>query len=707
MALRTKTVEYPFASNVTTLAAATRLDITGTTIVIPETASRTFRSVIVEVSVHDNLTVAASLTSWLIGIKLGAVAFSDVTTTVTVTNSGDNQAYQFTRDVTAYFVTNFSGNQQAAQVGVQFGGVITLPITVKIIITYEYDDGLSVLDSGTLTAGNVNNVTDSTKSWAVDGFRNNYIKITGGTGSGQVRYIASNTATIISVSPVFTTGPDATSTYELLPGRVKTIRLPIESQTTQLTNSLAELGANQIPNLDSFIPEANEQILFKWFESVFNNGGNATTDFNLALALDAEAEVSRGTLEMALNSADWGKDIWVRNDMTTSATHAFKARSSTTARFSLLSTLLCVTYVYNAMDTTSVINSLAIPFGADAGLGHTSGAPARIRIPVWIEEPGTITLKQSGFLLSLNEATTQDFSVDVGAQSARTYTLTSGSLQTGPYHLMHRIDAGSAGGVAALTLARGLNNIDIDWYVTNISAFSNVTGILFLNYTSDIHADGEGVHNHTTVWSIFEGANVLATHRSGTPTALFNIPESNWFHNGLGFCILGPTLAVSTSFLGLEAEILSGETPGEGWRELYSAGIKAEGEMHLVLSYVSDKGQFQRWTGDPDASKLALETSRNYKLNSGTGGPLGLFAYLTYHAITFDINKTSGNYDGDGEDIPVGFYRTDTKEQILEATTGVSGAISAVWYDDTIKIFMEGREDDDHVARSADFFAGS
>ena len=75
--MRTKSIEYAFPQNVASLATATRYDFGAITIYIPETASRTFRSVIVEVTCMDNVTVAASMTANLIGIKLGAVAFDD------------------------------------------------------------------------------------------------------------------------------------------------------------------------------------------------------------------------------------------------------------------------------------------------------------------------------------------------------------------------------------------------------------------------------------------------------------------------------------------------------------------------------------------------------------------------------------------------------------------------------------------------------
>lgn len=67
--------------------------------------------------------------------------------------------------------------------------------------------------TGTATAGASTTLTNSVKTWAVNQWTNYQVRITAGTGVGQVRTIASNTATILTVSSAWTTIPDATSQY--------------------------------------------------------------------------------------------------------------------------------------------------------------------------------------------------------------------------------------------------------------------------------------------------------------------------------------------------------------------------------------------------------------------------------------------------------------------------------------------------------------
>lgn len=67
--------------------------------------------------------------------------------------------------------------------------------------------------SGTATAGAANTLTDSGKTWETNRWRYGWIELTGGTGAGQYREIASNTGTVITVTRNWSTQPDNTTTY--------------------------------------------------------------------------------------------------------------------------------------------------------------------------------------------------------------------------------------------------------------------------------------------------------------------------------------------------------------------------------------------------------------------------------------------------------------------------------------------------------------
>lgn len=72
---------------------------------------------------------------------------------------------------------------------------------------------LAQLATGTATAGAATTLTNSTKTWTVNQWTNSQIRIIAGTGAGQVRTIASNTGTVLTVSTAWSVNPDATSQY--------------------------------------------------------------------------------------------------------------------------------------------------------------------------------------------------------------------------------------------------------------------------------------------------------------------------------------------------------------------------------------------------------------------------------------------------------------------------------------------------------------
>jgi hypothetical protein len=86
----------------------------------------------------------------------------------------------------------------------------------KLIATPSWVDTNYVsFATGTTTSGGINTLTNSTKNWSTDQWRNYQIRITTGTGAGQIRSISSNTTTVITVSTNWATQPDSTSNYSI------------------------------------------------------------------------------------------------------------------------------------------------------------------------------------------------------------------------------------------------------------------------------------------------------------------------------------------------------------------------------------------------------------------------------------------------------------------------------------------------------------
>jgi hypothetical protein len=94
-----------------------------------------------------------------------------------------------------------------------------LPSTIgtdgKLIATPSIVDGaFRSFATGTATSATGTTLTNTTKFWAASQWINSQLRITGGTGAGQIRTITANTADTLTVA-TWTTTPDATSTYAI------------------------------------------------------------------------------------------------------------------------------------------------------------------------------------------------------------------------------------------------------------------------------------------------------------------------------------------------------------------------------------------------------------------------------------------------------------------------------------------------------------
>jgi hypothetical protein len=645
MATRSNTVSYAFAHDATSLNAATRRDLSAITVQIDETSSRTFTSVRVEVTCRGNETTGTSMTSRLIGIKIDAVAFSDTTKSETISTTGDQQSFRFVQDVTSYFNTNFTGSSHSVQVGLQFGALATINHCARLVISYIYDDA------------------------------------------------------------------SATT-------RTKTAYFPLDSAASTLTTTLTEIGTNQIPQLTGvggILPEASITIRDQFLWVMANEGHDSgTTDDQLALGIDAEAETQFGVLEQALDSSPWMELWWKRTDISAGSAHAFKARSVvTTGRFPQLCAIYVVTYSYDESASTRILNSLRVPFPNEPGVfgGATSGLQSKTSVVVPIEEPGTITLVQSGVLGAYNmpNSALSGLNIAVGSQSHRAYTpSTLYNSPAGQQTVCQRFDSGGAAG-SGITLARGENELTLSWYRTSTgsgAAGYGMSAIALLNYTSDKATAGSGAHNHTIeLWGGGTDAVGSATYRDYTFQP--SIPESDYWVSCFGLRL--DYLQAGRGMVGLLAERLSGEGLADGWETLLTSGFCVSNETSVNTLWCNASSRFDRHPADPDARRLAVESSRSWRISSfldgtnGHGGWSAFVALITYHTLTHSVSGTSSGYDSTGASIAVNVHRVDTGELLYQATTSSGGGYSFTAYSNVTQLFAEARQDATHVARSDHF----
>jgi hypothetical protein len=648
MATRVKTIEYATTTTITTLAAATNRDLTSpTSIYIPETP--TFKSVVLYVDCTNDIssTSAASLTAPIISITLGAAAISTLTLSNPLANSGEKEVWQFSRDVTSYFTTNWTGTGMTWSVRVNFTGMATANHSAKVIITYEYDD----------------------------------------TAAKQI----------------------------------KTIRIPIESTRTQLTTSWQTVGGTTaIPAIKNFgaspyLPETGITIRQIFLEMWGNAGTASTTDFTWQTRIAGGTAIDTYRHEAALNSATWTHVILDITTQTLTSESSLECISiGITNRLCTIGGMIVVTYEFNPTTSTTIYNSLMIGAVDTQGwIGGTTEADGGVwERTIYIEEPDTITLKESALCLFQNDSGTYTFNVRVSGNTAeqttiQAYVNTAGGIQCGTYSLVHRIDAGGQKGQSGVSLKRGRNLYRVIFYSGTAQAGWNLSGFLILNYTSSKHTSGVGAHTHSVYQHVTDNITAAGSRVNTSDTITPSLPET--YYNLIGFLYwVNYNIGASTdnNFV-IDAEVASTDVlqGGNGWQSLYQGTTRSDNENMNGWIYAAARTNFTRWNGDPDPDRLNIKTGRKYRLSNGALWTGSMGYWYTYNTITYTVSGTCAGFSGDGSGIGVDIFRKNTTIQddlILNLTTTTGGIFTGQWVDNTDTLYAAARQDDTHVGRSAD-----
>lgn len=205
----------------TTVAAASLTATGGTTstIVTNQTLARSLAGYLIHVLSGPNAGVTLTIVSNTIG--------SNATITVATQGSAFTASTVYRLGTPVWYVVG-AGTLAAGSFRkydwatntwttlVNTGLPATLGTDAKLVTTPSWiNTAYASFATGTATAGGASTLTNSGKNWTVNSWTNYQIRIVSGTGAGQIRTIASNTATVVTTSAAWTTQPDATSVYEI------------------------------------------------------------------------------------------------------------------------------------------------------------------------------------------------------------------------------------------------------------------------------------------------------------------------------------------------------------------------------------------------------------------------------------------------------------------------------------------------------------
>lgn len=637
MATHVKTVRYAATTRLTalatatTLAGATRHDFAAIPTYLPET-TRQILSAWIQVSARDANTTAYDFDGARIGIRTGdfganpvaSATWDDLDITLNTADSGDHERLFVSRDITAYIEPRDQivlGNPTTfeLQIGVAFATETASNvngITAEVFITYEYDD--------------------------------------------------------------------AASTH------IKTIQIPIQSHHATLTTSAVEVGttggtsnapANQIPQLTGaggFLPESGVTIRQSYLVVMANEGApSGTTDFTPTLGIDA-ATSARATIEQALTTGATYFDIAHLSELgspATTAAHAFKAYADLTARLENLGAILVVTYEFTASSATQLV-SIEVPVRAGGELPSAAAGAAwtdahDLVVEVEVQEPATITIKQSGILVHWARAGNGPVPYLASAgQTERGYGYIS-LARDGASMIVHRCDHSSS----TWALARGKNSLALKALELSASSQNGnhpFTATAIINYHCGKATDGCGVHARTIKWAYGHASTEANTRKEFTSAVSIEATRR----------IFGANAAVfNREQLDVELmmQTLSGDDIYPRWR--VARGQRSTGYSDLGQRLVNF--DVTDWIADVD-----IEASRKWTVGAPAAVSAGLTLALTYHCISYTF---AGNFTVDGAaptDGTLDLFEGASGKRLGQITNAVASAYSFTVYDDTILYYV-------------------
>jgi hypothetical protein len=266
---------------------------------------------------------------------------------------------------------------------------------------------------------------------------------------------------------------------------------------------------------------------------------------------------------------------------------------------------------------------------------------------------------------------------------------------------MRRIDSGAIGGSGLDTITQGFDGL-VSRYFTNSTTLgsigSNPSGVFLLNYVSQKHAEGDGVHNHTTYWLNRPYTSVTLGYRyQYAPTITPDIPETNYYVSCNCYNVFLQTggSAASTLYYSFQAEKYDGVNANGGWEELHSSNYYTDAEIGPSITWVRAGDPFKRFPNDP-LSDMSLETVRDYKFETQPNNAhFQVLQMVTYASKTYVYSGTYSNAPA-GDTVIIRAYaqrlggQYSQIYQLMDTGSAGSGSFTFPWFYNASGSISEG-----------------
>jgi len=429
----------------------------------------------------------------------------------------------------------------------------------------------------------------------------------------------------------------------------------------------------------------------------------ADPDPQLNLSLDAEAAWGDGAPNDALLGGSYYYRLLKRPDINVSSSHVLSASTTNTGTpFPCLTAVLYATYEYDARETTSVFNSLMIPIFDETGCigGNTPSLQTRYRRTFPIVDEGPIQLRKSGAKIWFGDGAGVTTNFRVNSQSYASYTWAA-SVRGGSMVFQRTFDQ-----ELSSSFQRGLNEITFDIYRTGTavgSLGSNLSGMMYLNYTSSVNPEGGGSNTKTLVTHLKGFTNDTSSEVIIYSSSINQpyMPENYYYlTSGGGLFYVNSLGSVATQWLSWQTQIRPEEPLGSGWISLYEGTFLGDAETGINPCGAFAQEVWKRYPGDPAPDRVSYRKDRNFRFSTGPATTQRIVGnnITTYHSRQF--SKSGNIYPNPGDGQIVRIYRNDTNELILTASTDTNGQYTVDYHNDTIDLYSEVKVSDTQIGRS-------
>jgi hypothetical protein len=646
----TREIEYCFAQNFSTVAAATQYTFSTLTITIGE-SSPTFASVWLVYKIGFNLaTSTTSSTAVAFTLKLGAAtatslsAFSDGSYEV-YTGGGDVE-YWF--DVTSYFTTNFGSGPTQTAIATFTHPAAVANACAKLKITYN--------------AATTSTTRTKTVRIPLEGYAG--ALPTTLTNLGSSTEIPNLSTFCPEQSPTFT---DIFFEYSsgLNSTNVTTISVALDSETAVNLSQRPVGSWSGTGNVGKFGFYWKRTDMSTTATHSFKSASSASNAvYNPAVVLVVTYTYTANTSYNVLNS--------IKIPMYTGAIAGSNLTSTTSNR--------CYTGTFWVEEPATVT---------------LQQSAVQMMLHYFSDNDN------AGDQLQFSSGTRPA----VGYNSPLTNAYSAG-YGTPIFWLQQRVDANAANGNALSSFARGANSL-YSTISTNGTLGSTYNAMyidgayLFLNYTSACHASGDHMHNRTVEFLALQETAItngpwVNDGNSYTPT----IAETQWTAQAVWTQLNGSLNYACCNLSYVSSDGLVGWISGamvppmvNDWLGPYS---------HQVWY---NQNAWDRYTNDPAAGRVTPFISRKVNVTSYVGVRASVGIGVTYSAISFTFAGTVVGYTGTGAGITVNVHRTDTGEIVQTGTTTSGGAFSITVPDNTIALYGEAYQDGTHLGRTGNYTA--